>query len=125
MTKFVESPHLEPLMRIMGLPPSLVRYLPVTLEKPLRTTLLRDSPLVKSLDVEWADDCWLTTLDGEADKLTHLSISMPGPRRLVSGVHLALLGGKGQFNLLLGGDQLKVVIGAETVLRGGLHMAAK
>jgi acetyltransferase-like isoleucine patch superfamily enzyme len=125
MTKFVETPHLEPLMRIMGLPPSLVRYLPVAAEKPLRTMLLRDSPLVKSLDVEWADDCWLTTLDGDADKLAHVSISVPGPRKPVSGVHLAVLGGKGQLNLVLGGDQLKVVIGAETVLRGGLHMAAK
>lgn len=125
MSTFVETPFLEPLMRIMGLPPSLVRYLPVTADKPLRTMRLRESPLAKQLDIDWADDCFLTTVDGGAENLAHVSVSVPGARRQVSGVHLALFGGKGQLNLVLGGDQLKVVIGAETIVRGGLHMAAK
>lgn len=125
MTAFVETPLLEPLMRIMGLPPSLVRYLPAMADKPLRTMRLRDSPLVKPVQMDWADDCLLTTIDGEAEQLSHVTLSVPGARRTMRGVHLALFGGKGQLNLLLGSDQLKLVIGAETSLRGSLHMAAK
>lgn len=125
MTAFVETPLLEPLMRIMGLPPSLVRYLPVTADKPLRTMRLRDSPLAQQVAMDWADDCLLTTIDGEAAQLSHVTLSVPGARRKVSGVHLALFGGKGQLNLMLGGDQLKLVIGADTILRGGLQLAAK
>jgi len=125
MPDFVETPMPEPLMRIMGLPPSLVRYLPVTVDKTLRTMRLRDSPLVKQVPMEWADDCLLTIVDGQAEQLAHISVTVPGARRQISGVHLALFGGKGQFNLVLGGDQLKVVVGADTVLRGGLHLAAK
>jgi acetyltransferase-like isoleucine patch superfamily enzyme len=125
MSIFVEKPHPEPLLRIMGLPPSLVRYLPLTAQKPLRTMLLREAPLVQSLGMEWADDCYLTVLDGEAEALNHVTVMAPGPRRSFSGVHLALFGGKGQLNLVLGGDHLKVVIGVETIVRGGLHLAAK
>ena len=104
MSIFVESPHLEPLMRIMGLPPSLVRYLPQTAQKRLHTTLLRDAPFAKSLAMDWADDCFLTTLEGEAEKVTHVSLSVPGARRTLSGVHLALFGHKGQLNLVLGSE---------------------
>lgn len=125
MSIFVEKPHPEPLMRIMGLPPSLVRYLPLTAQKPLRTMLLRDAPFVKSLGVEWSDDCYLTTLEGEAERLNHVTVTVPGPTRTFSGVHLALFGQKGQLNLVLGGDHLKVVIGMETIVRGALHVAAK
>jgi serine acetyltransferase len=125
MSIFVESPHLEPLMRIMGLPPSLVRYLPQTAQKRLHTTLLRDAPFAKSLAMDWADDCFLTTLEGEAEKVTHVSLSVPGARRTLNGVHLALFGHRGQLNLVLGSDHLKVVLGAETTVRGGLHLAAK
>jgi len=122
---FIEKPHPEPLLRIMGLPPSLVRYLPLTAQKPLRTILLREAPLARSIPMEWADDCYLTTFDGELESLTHLNLSVPGAPRVVSGVHLALFGTKGQLNLVLGGDHLKVVLGSETIVRGGLHMAAK
>jgi acetyltransferase-like isoleucine patch superfamily enzyme len=125
MRTFIETPHLEPLLRTMGLPPSLVRYLPLTSSKPLRTTRLRDSPLVQKLAMDWADDCLLTTLDGMADQLGHVSVTVPGVRRTVSGVHLALFGHKGQINLVLGGDHLKVVVGTDTVARVGLHLAAK
>lgn len=125
MPDFVETPMLEPLMRMMGLPPSLVRHLPATAEKPLRTMRLRDAPFAKSLAVDWADDCLLTTIEGEAGQLAHFTLSVPGARRTVSGVHLTLLAGKGQLNLVLGGDQLKVVVGTDAVVRGGLHLAAK
>jgi acetyltransferase-like isoleucine patch superfamily enzyme len=125
MSTFVENPHLEPLMRIMGLPPSLVRYLPQTAPKPLRTMLLRDAPVAKSLGMDWADDCYLTTFDGETERVNHLTLSVPGARRTLNGVHLALFGHKGQLNVVLGGDHLKVVIGAETTVRGALHLAAK
>ncbi|MGM9487678.1 acyltransferase [Ideonella sp. YS5] len=125
MSTFVEKPHLEPLMRIMGLPPSLVRYLPVTAQKPLRTMLLRESSLARSLAMDWADDCYLTLFEGEDERLTHVSLAVTGARRTLSGVHLALLGHKGQLNLVLGGDHLKVVVGAETTVRGALHLAAK
>ncbi|MEK8031055.1 acyltransferase [Ideonella sp. DXS29W] len=120
-----ETPLIEPLFRLMGLPPSLVRYCPVSSTKPLRTMYLRDSVLVKGLDAEWDDTCLLTTVDGEHDQLGHIKISGVAGGRQVSGVHLALFGGKGQLGLMLSGDGLKVVIGTGTVLRGGLHLAAK
>jgi acetyltransferase-like isoleucine patch superfamily enzyme len=125
MTAFVETPKLEPLLRIMGMPPSLVRFLPITAEKPLRTVRLRDSALVKGVAMDWADDCFLTMVDGAADRLGHVSVSVPGARRTVRGVHLSLFGDKGQVNLVLGGDHLKVLIGSDTVVRAGVHLAAK
>jgi acetyltransferase-like isoleucine patch superfamily enzyme len=120
-----ETPLFEPLMRIMGLPPSLARYCPISNSRPLRTMRLADSPLVKGVNATWGDDCLLTTVDGEHERLSHITLSAPGGARTFNGVHLAVFGGKGQLNLVIGGDQLKVVIGAETVLRGGLHMASK
>jgi acetyltransferase-like isoleucine patch superfamily enzyme len=125
MSSFVETPHLEPLMRTMGIAPSLVRFLPVTATKSLRTIRLAESPLVKGVAMDWADDCLLTTIDGEADRLAHVSISVPGARRTVSGLHLALFGGKGQVNLVLAGDHLKFVLGCDTIVRAGIHLASK
>ena len=87
MTIKTETPLIEPLFRIMGLPPSLVRYCPVSSTKPLRTIYLRDSPLVKGLDASWDDDCLLTTVDGEHDRLGHLKLSGPAAGKQVSGVH--------------------------------------
>lgn len=120
-----ETPNIEPLFRLMGLPPSLVRYCPVSLTKPLRTMYLRDSPLAKGLNANWDDTCLLTTVDGEHDRLGHIKLSGPAAGKQVSGVHLALFGGKGQLNIVLSGDHIKVVIGAGTALLGGLHLAAK
>jgi acetyltransferase-like isoleucine patch superfamily enzyme len=125
MTIKTETPLIEPLFRMMGLPPSLVRYCPVSSTKPLRTMYLRDSPLVTGLNASWDDTCLLTTVDGEHDQLGHLKLSGPADGKQVSGVHISVFGGRGQLNVVLGGDHLKVVLGAGTILRGGLHLAAK
>lgn len=120
-----ETPLIEPLFRMMGLPPSLVRYCPISSTRPLRTMYLRDSTLVKGLNVTWDDTCLLTTVDGEQEQLDHIKLSGPTPGKQLTGVHLAILGGKGQLNLVMGGDNLKAVIGAGTTLRGGLHLSGK
>ena len=125
MTILNETPNLEPLMRIMGLPPSLVRYCPGAAELKLRTMRLADSALGKSVDAAWGDDCLLTTVDGEHDKLAHVKLTVPAGRKPYAGLHLAFFGGKGQIQLVLGGDHLRVVIGAGTLLRAGLHLAGK
>jgi acetyltransferase-like isoleucine patch superfamily enzyme len=120
-----ETPNLEPLLRIMGLPPSLARYCPVSSGRPLRTMHLRDSMLARKSEVTWGDDCLLTVADGEQDKLGHVSLVLPGGRKHFAGIHLAILGGKGQVNVMLGGDDLTLFIGSETALRAGIHMATK
>lgn len=124
MTILNETPHLEPLMRIMGLPPSLVRFCPASAELKLRTMRLADSALGKSVDAVWGNDCLLTTVDGEHDNLAHVKLVAAG-RKPYAGLHLAFFGGKGQIQLVLGGDHLRVLIGTGTVLRAGLHLAGK
>jgi hypothetical protein len=86
MPDFVETPMPEPLMRMMGLPPSLVRYLPVTAEKPLRTMRLRGAG--QSLAIVRPRRLLTRSMAGSC-----ILSACPVPRT-VSGVHLALFAGK-------------------------------
>lgn len=124
MTILNETPALEPLLRIMGLPPSLARFCPTAAGLKLRTMRLADSALGKSVNADWADDCLLTTVDGGHDALDHVKLTAPAGRKL-AGMHLALFGGKGQIHVVLGGDNLRLLVGAGTVLRAGIHLATK
>jgi acetyltransferase-like isoleucine patch superfamily enzyme len=113
---------LDPLLRLMPLPATLVRHASVSAERRLRTLLLAETPLVQGLSASFDDSCRLTLAeDMEPDKLP-LKLSTPPGRRHYTGVHLTVLSSKGQFNLLLGDDHCRLFVGSQTVVRGGIHL---
>jgi acetyltransferase-like isoleucine patch superfamily enzyme len=117
------EPRIDPLLRnILRMPPSLVRFAPVSASKSLRTVLLRDTVLAQGLNATFDDSCRLTTTDGELDQLNNVKLNVLTPKRVFSDVHLAILSTGGQINLSIGGNDLRVFIGAGCNLRVGIQL---
>ncbi|HEV8689377.1 MAG TPA: acyltransferase [Ideonella sp.] len=113
---------LDPLLRLMPLPATLVRHAPLSAERRLRTLRLADTPLVAGLTASFDDSCQLTLAeDMEPDKLP-LKLATPQGRRHYTGVHITVLSSKGQFNLLLGDDHCRLFVGSQTTIRGGIQL---
>ncbi|MFO1340850.1 MAG: hypothetical protein U1F53_21965, partial [Burkholderiaceae bacterium] len=61
---------LEPLLRLMPLPPTLVRHASASVERRLRTLQLADTPMAKSAGARFDDSCRLSiAADMEPDQL--------------------------------------------------------
>jgi acetyltransferase-like isoleucine patch superfamily enzyme len=126
MTLRVPHPLIDPLLRtLMGLPPSLVRFAPNSAKLPLETRYLRDSPLVAGLGAEWDDTCFITAPQGGHDKLGHIKLALGNKAAPQSDIHLTILNTAGQLQLLIGGAQVRLFIGAGCVLNGSLHLSSK
>lgn len=114
-------PSLEALLQAMGLSAELAAHAPLSAGRRLRTMLLRDSALVKGLAAEFDDSCWLTVAEGD-EELPQVKLALHAGKRQYQGVHLALLSKAGAYNLLLGDDHVRVFIGSQTVMRGGIQL---
>jgi acetyltransferase-like isoleucine patch superfamily enzyme len=125
MAILTEQPLLEPLLRLMGLPPSLVRYAPESLKKPLRTVMLRDTPMAKGVNASFDDTCHVTFVDGEMERLTNVKIALPGGKQQYSQIHLAILSTAGQIIVLLGGDKQSLFVGSGCGVRANFHLASQ
>jgi acetyltransferase-like isoleucine patch superfamily enzyme len=113
---------LDPLLRLMPLPATLVRHATASVERRLRTLRLADTPLAAGVSATFDDTCHLTLAeDMEPDQLP-LKLTVPKGRRQFSGVHLTVLCTRGQFNLLVGDDQCRAFIGSNTVIRGAIQL---
>lgn len=123
MSIITAQPLLEPLLRLMGMQPALVRFATESATKPLRTVMLRDTPLVKDLKASFDDHCHLTTIDGEADRLTNVKLALPGGKQSYTGLHLTILSTAGQISLLLGGDNQRVFVGVGCGVRSSFHLS--
>lgn len=113
---------LEPLLRLMPLPRTLLRHAPASAERRLFSVRLRDTPLAQGLGVHFDDSCWLTVAEGMKPAEAPLKLSVQGGKKRFSGVHLTVLSTKGQAKLILGDDQAKVFIGSDTQVRGTAHL---
>ncbi|MBQ0934409.1 acyltransferase [Ideonella paludis] len=114
----------EPLLRVMGLKPTLARFAPKSRFRTLKTILLRDSPLTSSLKADFDDSCFLT-LPVEADIETwcsQVTLQLHAGKLRYSGVHLAFLSNRCALSVVLGDDQLKVIIGSDCIIRGGWQL---
>jgi acetyltransferase-like isoleucine patch superfamily enzyme len=112
---------LDELLVTMRLPAQLAAQAPISATRVLRTSLLRESPLVQGLNAEFDDSCRLTVADG-VDDFSQIKLGVHAGKRLFRGVHLALLSSVGTFNLLVGDDHARVFIGSQTVMRGGIQL---
>jgi acetyltransferase-like isoleucine patch superfamily enzyme len=113
---------LEPLLRLMPLPPSLVRHAPLSVQRKLRSVRLSESPFVQGLQAKFDDTCLLSFGEGMDVAQLPIKLTVHGGRRQFSGVHLTVLSTKGQISLLLGDDNAKVFIGSETNVRAQIHL---
>ncbi|WP_396270023.1 acyltransferase [Ideonella sp.] len=114
----------EPLLRVMGVAPSLARFAPKSRFHTLKTILLRDSPLIQGMKAEFDETCFLT-LPEEADHRSfcaQVTLQGHGGKAHYSGVHLAILTPRAVMSIVLGDDHLKVVIGSDCVIRGGWQL---
>ena len=126
MTIRVPNPLIDPLLRtLMGLPPSLVRFAQTSATLPLETRYLRDSPLVAGLGAEFDDTCFITAPQGGHDKLGHLKLALGNKAARHSDIHLTVLNSAGNLQVLVGGSQVRLFIGAGCVLNGSLHLSSK
>lgn len=116
---------LEPLLRLSGFRPDLVRFAPFTHGRPLKTVRLADSPLALGVSAEFDDTCFLTVLEGGLDKLSHVKLTGHAGKQLYSGVHIAVLSPRGQVTVTLGDDHAKLVICSQTVIRANIQMFGK
>jgi acetyltransferase-like isoleucine patch superfamily enzyme len=113
---------LEPLLRLMPLPATLIRHATVSAERRLRTVDLRETPLVAGVAARFDDSCKLTTAEGIEPSQLKVKMAVQGPARKLSGVHLTILSAKGQLHITIGDDDCRLFIGSETVVRGGIHL---
>lgn len=115
------TPHLGALLQAMDLPPDLAVHAPLSAQRRLHTMPLRDSALVRGLPAEFDDNCWLTVAEGD-EELPQVKLNLHAGKRQYRGVHLALLSKTGAYNLLLGDDHVRVFVGSQTVMRGGIQL---
>ena len=115
----------EPLLRLTGCRPDLVRFAPKSRDRVLRTVLLSQTPLVQGLGVEFDDTCFLTLPEEEKGPAENIKLVVHAGRKRFSGVHLCLLSTRGQLTVLLGDDQTKLIIGTDTNLRGNVQLFGK
>jgi len=113
---------LDPLLRLMPLPATLVRHASASVERRLRTLRLADTCLAASLPASFDESCRLTLGEDMEPEQLPVKLAVPKGRRHFSGVHLTLLSTKGQLKLLIGDDQCRVFVGSHTNLRGGIQL---
>lgn len=117
-----QSLLLEPLLRLMHLPPSLVRHAPLSVERKLRCVRLCDTPFVEGLSARFDDSCLLSVAEDMEVSKVPIKLSVHGARKQFSGVHLTILSTKGQISLMLGDDNARVFIGSDTNVRANIHL---
>lgn len=113
----------EPMLRAMGLAPSLARYFPTSRFLPLQTLLLRDCPLVHGLDARWDDSCFVTLPQDAPASWPWERIKLSVARRgaAYSGVHLAFMSLPQQLQMSVSDDHTKLVVGHDVQWRGQLN----
>lgn len=110
----------------MGLPAKLVHRAPLSKNKPLQTVLLRDTPLAAGSDFQFDDTCQVTVIDGALDRLAmQLKLTMAGPPRKVTGLHVVMLTGHGMVHLTVGGDRVRAFVGVNVVSRAVVNLAGE
>lgn len=113
---------LEPLLRLMPLPRTLMRHAPLSAERRLFSLRLKDTPQAERLAGRFDDSCWLTLAEGMDVASLPLKLAVPGGRKRLSGVHIAMLSQRGQVKLVLGDDRVKVFIGTDVVARTSVQL---
>ncbi|HJV61817.1 MAG TPA: acyltransferase [Albitalea sp.] len=113
---------LEPLLRLMPLPATLVRHASLSAERRLRTLRLADTPLVAGVNAAFDESCKLTIAEDMEPEQLPIKLCVPKPRRQYTGVHLTVLSTKGQYNLLIGDDYSRLFVGSGTTVRGGIQL---
>jgi len=113
---------LDPLLRLMPLPHTLVRHASTSVERRLRTLRLADTPLVASLSADFDESCRLTIAEDMEPEELPVKLSVPKGRRRFTGVHLTVLSDKGQFKLLVGDDECRAFIGSGAIVRGAIQL---
>jgi acetyltransferase-like isoleucine patch superfamily enzyme len=113
---------LDPLLRLMPLPATLVRHAPLSAERRLRTLRLSDTPLVAGLAATFDDSCKLTIAEDMEPEQLPVKLNVARTRRQFTGVHLTLLSKKGQYNLLVTDDYCRLFVGTATVVRGVIQL---
>lgn len=112
---------LEPLLRLMPLPPTLMRHAPLSAERRLFSVPLGETPLAQRVGARFDASCWLTLAEGMDPANVPLKLAVHGKKRF-SGVHLTVLSQRGQVKLVLGGDHAKVFIGTDAVVRATIQL---
>lgn len=115
----------EPLLRLAGCRPDLIRFAPKSRDRALRAVPLSQTPLVQGLDVAFDDSCYLTVPDDGADLPTNIKLTVHAGRKRFSGVHLGVLSARGQLTVLLGDDHTSLILGTETHVRGNVQLFGK
>jgi acetyltransferase-like isoleucine patch superfamily enzyme len=116
---------LEPLLRLMPLPHTLMRHAPLSAERRVFSVKLRDAPQASGLGVDFDETSLLTVAEGMQPGDAPVKLNVRGGKKHFSGVHLAVLSTKGQIKLVLGDDDVKVFIGSETMVRAVAHLLHK
>lgn len=126
-TMTIDTPHpkIQPLMRMMSVPPTFVRFLPQSSEKKLHTVLIRETPLATGLAATFDDSCRITVLEGELGRLGNLKLHVPGGAKTVTGLQIALLSTAGHIQLTVSGDNIRMFIGTGVVMRATVQLAAQ
>jgi acetyltransferase-like isoleucine patch superfamily enzyme len=113
---------LEPLLRLMPLPRTLMRHAPLSAERRLFSVPLAETRMAKAVNARFDDTCWLTLAEGTDPDEVPVKLSLHGGRKRYSGVHFTVLSTRGQPKLVLGDDHAKVFIGSETVVRATVQL---
>jgi len=113
---------LEPLLRLMPLPATLVRHASLSAQRRLQTLRLADTSLVAGVNAAFDESCKLTIAEDMEPEQLPIKLCVPKPRRQYTGVHLTVLSTKGQYNLLIGDDYSRLFIGSGTTVRGGIQL---
>lgn len=116
---------LEPMLRYAGFRPDLARFAPVSRERVLHTLRLSESPLVKGLNAEFADNCLLTVPEDALNAAEGLKLTLQGGKRRFEELHLAVLDPRAQLTVALADDQCKLVIGSGCVVRGHVLLSGR
>jgi acetyltransferase-like isoleucine patch superfamily enzyme len=112
----------QALLAHAGFDEALIRFLPATAGRAFQTVPLAETQLARDLDAEFDETCLLTVWEGGLDKFSHVRLAgHPGKRRY-SGVHLSIFGTRGQLNVTLADDHVKLVVGSHTIVRANIQM---
>ncbi|TDM09699.1 MAG: hypothetical protein C4K60_10865 [Ideonella sp. MAG2] len=117
------EPRLIPLLRILAMPPSLARFATDTDQLPLRTKLIRDTPLAEGHRVNFDDTCRVTVAEGISEELLNVRLMFPGQPKVMSGLQLAILSPKGNIQLAVVGPNVSAFIGAKTQVHATAHLS--
>jgi acetyltransferase-like isoleucine patch superfamily enzyme len=115
----------EPLLRLAGCRPDLVRFAPMSRDRVLRTVLLSQTPLVQGLDVAFDETCFLSVPEDWTELPGQVKLAVHAGRKRFSGVHLGVLSTRGQLTVLLGDDHTSLILGTDTNVRGNVQLFGK